>query len=408
MAIATDTDPRAATGQIATSGKLFLIAVLAFISLGLPDGTLGVAWPSIKSTFGVPISGLGVLLFAGTIGYLISSSQSGHVLARLGVGRLLFWSTVLTASSSLGYAVLPAWPLLIVLAMIGGLGAGAIDAGTNAYAAANFTPAKITWLHASYGIGAAAGPLLMSWVVGRQLPWQLGYLLLASALAALACMFWRARQLWTNGVVLRRDTDAASAKYRIRDALRHPAVWINIALFFLYTGLESTAGQWAFSLLTMARDWDAQTAGIATSAYWCSLTAGRIAFGIAAHRLQPTAILRIGMVTAPIAAWLLTTSESNSLTFAALGWLGFAFAPIFPCLIAETPRRAGTHLSDHAIGLQVSAAYVGVAAVPSIVGILARTYGLEIVGPCLVVGTIALLMLHEFSLASSWRSKTCN
>ena len=39
-----------------------VIALLAFVSLGLPDGVLGVAWPSIRATFALPLSELGVPL----------------------------------------------------------------------------------------------------------------------------------------------------------------------------------------------------------------------------------------------------------------------------------------------------------------------------------------------------------
>ena len=35
---------------------LILVAFVAFISLGLPDAVLGVAWPSVRRTFGLPVS----------------------------------------------------------------------------------------------------------------------------------------------------------------------------------------------------------------------------------------------------------------------------------------------------------------------------------------------------------------
>ena len=38
------------------------LAALAFVSLGLPDGLLGVAWPSMRAAFGVELDALGLLL----------------------------------------------------------------------------------------------------------------------------------------------------------------------------------------------------------------------------------------------------------------------------------------------------------------------------------------------------------
>ena len=74
---------------------LVALAFLAFVSLGLPDGVLGVAWPSLRRAFGRPIDQLGLILLATMAGYLVSSSSAGPVLERLGLGRLLVASGLL-------------------------------------------------------------------------------------------------------------------------------------------------------------------------------------------------------------------------------------------------------------------------------------------------------------------------
>ena len=58
-------------------GLVLLLAFVAFVSLGLPDSVLGVAWPSIRRTFGLPLDALGPYLLAGVIGYFLSSFNSG-------------------------------------------------------------------------------------------------------------------------------------------------------------------------------------------------------------------------------------------------------------------------------------------------------------------------------------------
>src|SRR5262245_42658285 len=138
------------------------IAFVAFVSLGLPDGVLGVAWPSMRRSFDLPLSALGALLAAAMAGYLASSFGSGVVVARLGVGSLLAWSSATMVASSLAYAMAPAWSVVVAGGVLAGLGAGAIDAGINAYAAARFPPRLVNWLHACYGVGAMLGPLVMT------------------------------------------------------------------------------------------------------------------------------------------------------------------------------------------------------------------------------------------------------
>jgi len=39
-----------------------MLALGSFVVLGLPDGILGTAWPSMRVTFGAPVGDLGLIL----------------------------------------------------------------------------------------------------------------------------------------------------------------------------------------------------------------------------------------------------------------------------------------------------------------------------------------------------------
>src|SRR5690349_12984690 len=82
----------------------------------------------------------GPLLIAATMGYFIASLTSGWIVERTGVGLLLALSCLLTASGLFGYSVAPAWPVMVALGLVAGLGAGAIDAGLNSYVALHHSP----------------------------------------------------------------------------------------------------------------------------------------------------------------------------------------------------------------------------------------------------------------------------
>ena len=99
---------------------LILLAFIAFISLGLPDGLLGVAWPSIRADFKLPLDSLGMLLMAVTTGYLTSSFLSGRIMARLGVGGLLAASCAATGAGLIGYTLAPAWWIIVALGVVAG------------------------------------------------------------------------------------------------------------------------------------------------------------------------------------------------------------------------------------------------------------------------------------------------
>src|SRR5215213_10996111 len=114
---------------------ILLLAYAGFVALGLSNSLTGVAWPSIRTTFGLPLDALGVLLIGNTTGYMIASAVSGRLMALLNVGILLAGGCGLAAAAMLATSAAPAWPVLVVLGFVTGLSGGAIDGGLNAYAA---------------------------------------------------------------------------------------------------------------------------------------------------------------------------------------------------------------------------------------------------------------------------------
>jgi fucose permease len=372
------------------------VAFLSFVSLGLPDGVLGVAWPSIRATFGVPVGHLGVLLIAAMLGYLVSSFCAGWLVLSLGVGPVLAWSSVLMVVNSWGYALASTWPVMAVCAVVAGLGAGAIDAGINAFAASRFSPGTVSWLHASYGVGAMLGPLLMTATLTSGLGWRWGYGLLGLALAAMAAVFALTLDLWKvppAGKLSEPQSQSLVA------TLAHPPVWPGVLLFFAYTGLEVTAGQWTYTLLTEARGVAPAMAGAAVAAYWASLTVGRLIAGAIAPRVPARTLISGALGLAPIGGVIIWLAEGGALgVLTGVVTLGIAMAPIYPLLTADTPGRVGAQYATHAISFQVSAAYLGAAVIPSIVGVVATSHGLEIIGVSLVVAAIALIGLYKVAM----------
>jgi fucose permease len=380
---------------------LIALAFVAFVSLGLPDCVLGVAWPSIRETFGRPLGHLGQILAVGTGAYLLSSFLAGQLLRAVGVGKLLVGSSLLVAGSLAGYAMAPGWPVVLAAAAAGGLGAGAIDAGINTVAAARFSPRVVNWLHASWGVGATAGPLLMTAVLAIGHGWRLGYGILTVAIVALAVLFAMTIRLWEAGD--EPPPAAAGGTPRVEaatalEALRRPVVGVQAVLFFVYGGIETTAGQLLFTLFTESRGVGVTAAGVTVGAYWASLTLGRIVFGQLAVRWSRRAVLRAGMALAPVAAALLAWDVADAVSFGGAALLGFALAPVFPTLISVTPGRVGPRYAGQAVGFQIAAGAIGIAVFPGVVAGLARRHGLELVCAYLVAAPLVLFALHEVAM----------
>jgi fucose permease len=372
---------------------LTLLVFAGFVSIGLPDGLTGVAWPAMRGYFGLPIDALGGLLVSYTAGYLVASFSSGRMLARAGVGALLALSCLATGVSLLGYASASRWWMVVTLGALAGLGAGTIDAGLNTYAAAHFSARMVNWLHAFYGIGALGGPLLMTSVLECGQPWQWGYAIVGGGQLALALCFGLTLRRW-NGA---QRVDAAQPVVAASNAstLRLPAVWFSTALFFVYTGIEAAAGAWAYSLLTEARAIPMMTAGVWVSVYWSALTAGRVLSALIAGRVSAQLLLRCCIAGQAAGALLLWLDFAALGSLLGLALLGLACAPVFPTLIATTPERIEQAHVANAVGFQIAVAVLGQSLLPALVGVLARRMGLAVVAPALLLAAALLYSLHE-------------
>ncbi len=380
---------------------VLIIAYLAFIIiLGVPEGLLGVGWPSIRDTFGLANDAVGVLLTAGTLGYMLASSNSGSIIARLGVGRALTAGAFLRSIALFGYAISPIWPVMISLGFVTGLGSGTIDAGLNTYVAANYSARYMNWLHASYGIGATLGPLVMTAVLNTGASWRWGYAMVGALQVGMALVVALTRKQWRTTTQSAEVESAPPIKpASALNTLRRPMVWLGIILLFTAAGIEWVAGQWAYTLLAEGRGVAEDVAGLWTSIYWGSFTIARILAGVVVARIGSIALLRTSMVGVIVGAALIGLNSGSPLSFLGLAAMGFSIAPVFPLLISCTPARVGLEHAANAIGFQIGAAGLGIAILPGLAGVLATQLdNLEVIGPYMTAIAIALFLLHEFTL----------
>jgi len=383
---------------VASRFLLLTLAFAGFVSLGLPDAVLGIAWPSLRREFSLTQAALGWILAAAASGYFSSGLLAGRLMARAGVGSLLFASTVLVVAGVLGYTFAPSVLVFALAAVVVGFGSGAIDAGLNAHAARHFTPGHMAWLHAAYSAGAALGSVVMARAVMTAGGVRAGYGAVAALLVALSVAFFLTRRFWSENGAARSPsppTEPPPVSMGALEALRKRAVKFGALSFFVYSGVELGAGHWAYTILVQSRNVSEDTAGLVVSAYWASIFVGRVASGFLVGRIGNVRIVRYGTGFAAAGAAAFAVSALPSIVSAAgLVLVGLAIAPIYPALMSETPRRTGD-AAGHAIGFQVSGAIAGAVTLPALGGLMAEAIGLEATAVLVAACAGALLFLAE-------------
>jgi fucose permease len=369
-----------------------LLSLGSFVVLGLPDGMLGTAWPSMRATFGAPVGALGLILLLTTVGSVLVTAFVGRLIRRLGVPTLLAVAGVLAALGFTGFAVAPGLWLTLSVAVLLGVSAGMMDGGLNTAVALTGRARLLNLLHGAYGVGTAIGPLVVTAAILTG-SWRPAYLVQVALDLAMAALWLNQRRR------IQARTGTASPPPVVPPP--HPsAQWsrrryggvviVGMSAFFLYTGLEVGAGQWEASYCRGYLGLSAGATGLATFGYWGALTAVRI--GLAVRPVRPAEVIRWGSGIAVLAAAVIWWQPGVVVTLIGFVILGGSLAGVFPALIALTPVRLGEQRAHDVISWQVGAAAAGGAGITAVIGLLIGATSLAILGPALTVLAVLVVV----------------
>ena len=360
--------------------SLLIVIYIAFISLGLPDSMIGAAWPLMHQDLGVPVSYAGFVSMTICFGTVISSALYGKVSSRFSTQQITAVSAGMTAVSLFLVSLSPAFPILLMISLLLGLGAGSVDAGLNSYVSLHFRAREMSFLHAFWGLGTTVGPFLLSWCFSHGFSWNHGYQAIALlqglnfAILLLSFPLWRKadeRDINLRNHPVKKENPPISALIRKKAAI--PAM----IGFFGYCGAENTAMLWSATFLVEARGLGEAAAASAAGLLFWGITAGRIFSGIISNRMGDRRMLNIGecCTFAAVALLLLLPADLAPL---ALFFLGFGFGPIYPSMINQTPKYFGADDAPGIMGLEMSSAYIGSTFMPALFGLLSRYLSLAV------------------------------
>jgi fucose permease len=386
----------------------FLVIIyLAFISLGLPDSLLGVSWSLMQSEFGARLETAGLLFMTIAGGTIISSFASGAVLKRFGTGIVTFVSVLMTAGALLGFHFAPSIFWLFICAIPLGLGAGAVDAGLNNYVASHYKAHHMSWLHCFWGVGATMGPVIMAQYISGQNSWRSGYLAISGFQFVLVVILFLTLPLW-NKVAGNNNEIAATEHEKTNSGLNEAnsknqkplqirGVKLALLAFLFYCGAEATMGLWGSSFLVNVKELSVDVAAKWVSLYYAGITVGRFITGFITFKVSNRNLIRMGQIIALTGAALLFLPLPSAFSLVGFILVGLGLAPIFPCMLQETPIRFGQEHSQTIMGYQMAVAYTGSTFLPPLLGFIAANSTIGIF-PFFIAGFIAIMLLGSEKL----------
>ena len=372
---------------------LLILIYLAFISLGLPDTLLGVSWPQMREQWGLPLDTAGYVSIFIVLFTVCSGVLSGAIIRRLGTGRVVMLSGLLTSVAIIGISYAPSFTWLVMLSCGLGFGAGSVDTALNHYVALHFKAHHMNWLHCFWGVGASIGPMFLFHAFSKGQSWRVGYLQIGSIQLCLAFLFlitlplWKLHQAQMNtqtqanpgghDILSESETRETGSfgknrnfgRFRFLKLKGLPAM---LLAFGFYSGAEGGAGLWGSSYLVTARGLSTEVAALFISTYFVGITSGRLFSGFLSLKLNNRQMIQLGVCIAILGAVGLAVPLPQFYTALAFYLFGLGLAPMFPAMMHETPIRFGRVHSQDIIGYQIAAAYVGFAILPPFLGLLMK------------------------------------
>ena len=369
-----------------SKGRLITAAILAIFVYGMIASIAGTIVPDVSKRFGLTPEQIGNVFLAQAVGLIIASVSVGPLLDNKGKKTGLLLGFVLAAiglfavPNSTGYYMIMPFMLLL------GLGGGTIVTAANALVSDisdERRASTLNLLNLFFGLGALLTPLIGASVMNRNTI-ALCYLIAGLAVATLVFHISTAMPPPTG-----------ERGFRFSEAgplLGRPALFLLSLLLFLYVSCEVGVWNW------LPKHLEAQ--GIAPSAALNILSLG-FALGLLIGRVVVSRILI--SVPAPtvtlIAALLMAVTtygmlQTDNATLAAvLVFLaGLAMAPVFPTTLAMVgdafPRMTGT-----AIGIAVTASWIGLAVSSRIIGGMASGEPARLKTALLVLPGMSVLMV---------------
>lgn len=359
---------------------LLAVIYLSFISLGLPDSLLGSAWPVMSGEIGASLSLAGPVSMIISAGTVFASLFADRLTQRFHTRNVTAFSVLITAVALLGFARVRSYPVLCLLAVPYGLGAGAVDAALNNFVALHYKSRHMNWLHCFWGVGATISPYIMSWAIGSARGWRVGYGTVSLLQFGMALILVLTLPLWKKVSFADQAEEAEEgATLTIMQALKIPGVKSSLIAFFSYCALETTAGLWASSFLVKIKGMEAASAAGFASLFYLGITLGRFVSGFVADRVGDKNMIRIGVALMALGVlMILIPVQSATLALVGLMVAGIGGAPYYPALIHSTPDHFGRENSHAIVGLQMASAYTGSALAPPVFGFLAQGISLTL------------------------------
>lgn len=389
-----------------TSGKQFIEQrfrvlfgpfLLTFLIFGFSFTIIGALLPRILSQFHWSYTAAGLVLAGGSCGYIASTLVFGILLGRIGPKAVIAGGLFLLSASLFFFGRLPSVPYNLALNFLIGVGQGAIELVVN-YSVVRMERRGeshlMSFMHASFSVGAIVGPALIAVILSRGLPWLSVYRLIAGVafltsagvsllpfsrlrVAAGAGSPGDAGQPDSLSAPSQTGTRATASQIGVAALLRYPMLILSVSAVFLYVGLELGISSWVSEYYVTIFGAPAAAAAFMVSLFWFGVFTGRTLIPVLYRgpRQAETLLVLALLYTVSLFFALLMRGPLSAGVFFYFTSLGCsAFYPLVMTLVG----RYFVSAQSEAVGFTASAGGIGSLVFPLFMSAVAQRAGIQV------------------------------
>lgn len=354
-----------------------------FAIFGLASASFMVRLPVIRELLGVSVSTLGLLLFSGAVGSLISLSLVGRVVSRIGTRKIVIFgfTIAMLAFIAQAFATVSAAPIAYAaFAFVGGFVIGATDVSINLDASTveqKYGRSVLPKMHAAYSVGTLIGAGLgtIATALNFAIEWQV---ILLCGFSLMLPLIARTSLPAGNGIEVEAKVgsesadDGANGKSPQKHTLTIGLVLLGLGIFGMTLG-EGSSNDWLTLAIVDDYKESDTVAGIAYAVLLAAMAVTRFFGGNLADRFGKANTLRL-MALLGITGILLIISQVSvllALAGAALWGCGVALAfPLFISAAGKMPNPA------RKVAFVSASGYMAFLVGPPLLGFLGEAWGL--------------------------------
>jgi DHA1 family purine base/nucleoside efflux pump-like MFS transporter len=312
----------------------YIALLLSFSAYGLAAATFGSSIAVLARAFSLSPIEIGELASAAPLGFL-ATFPGGILFDRLGGRKILSMGLALCSVGLAAIGTSNSFMSCLGSAGLVGIGSGFYEAAINPLVLELFPGRRALALgsaHATYGLGAFVGPLLVGYAYSTYVDRRLAFYVTSVIMTVALIVFLTIRLGGSPGT----ESNDAQQDFKLFDL--KPLSRLMVADLLAW-GVETSITAWLIVFLTRERELGLLLATTSLSIFFLLFAAGRPFWGLFADKHGYVRTVRICAVPGGVLLFLAISVPSGVLPMALIAMTGFFLGGVVPNITTEACGR---------------------------------------------------------------------